>query len=633
MGLFTHVTVKYLYHSVNPLWAMTALSACHWNWIGLFLAAVATYEKAIRPLRLEPQPPIPIKTKEPKTHISAPVLPLALGLGSLMFLIQTLFNDLTTIIAWSWTGFPMDGINTPSYIHGPLVFASSAMGLIQAMQPHSAFIDLTALLWTYLLVNYNDLPSFIGGCCILIIIIPRVPAFVRAASAGHISSIFGGAMAVLILLDVVSVVTVAYAFVPLGQYVRERTDVTMYFSISCFIWGSWIADKVLRQSILTPDAETTHRRSSRINKLALFTTVLFGLLLSAKSALLQLRPAPQPYHPDTGIFTGGIWTVHFGMDEEGRESQRRMMDLITEMEVDVVGLLESDLHRFVYGSRDLTRLMAEEAGYYVDTGPGPDKHTWGAALLSKFPIIESTHHLLPSPQGELAPAIHAKLLIHGQVVNVIVSHNGQEEDALDRQLQTEAIAKITRESYPEPFLFLGYVVTETGAGRPAPYTILMTDGKLWDIEISDYDRWCEYIAFRGLWRIGYARVSHGDITDTELQVGKFIVPHPDYNPLSYTTNEELYHHVYEDDLPVHWRFPQQFRGNGTRGHRYHVWGGPLLYAPPDIFYERHRECVQEYRREHPEAAAALPKRDDHIWPCPTTDWTWKVPIEPEDNVF
>ena len=62
---------------------------------------------------------------------------------------------------------------------------------------------------------------------------------------------------------------------------------------------------------------------------------------------------------------------------------------------------------------------------YVDLGPGPNKHTWGAALLSKFPIISSTHHLLPSPHGELAPAIHATLDIHGERVNVWVSHNGQ----------------------------------------------------------------------------------------------------------------------------------------------------------------------------------------------------------------
>ena len=72
----------------------------------------------------------------------------------------------------------------------------------------------------------------------------------------------------------------------------------------------------------------------------------------------------------------------------------------------------------------MTQFLAEDLGMYVDYGPGPNKHTWGAALLSKFPIINSTHHLLPSPVGELAPAIHATLDVYGQYVDVIVSHNG-----------------------------------------------------------------------------------------------------------------------------------------------------------------------------------------------------------------
>lgn len=300
--------------------------------------------------------------------------------------------------------------------------------------------------------------------------------------------------------------------------------------------------------------------------------------------------------------------VHFGMDEDGLESQGRMLDLIRGMQLDVVGLLESDLHRFVYGSRDLTRQMVEELGYFVDIGPGPDKHTWGAALLSKFPILESRHHLLPSPHGELAPAIHAKLLIHGQVVNVIVAHNGQEEDALDRQLQSEAIANITRSTYPEPFLSLQYVVTAVGAARPAPYQILTTEGQMWDTEISDYDRWCEYILFRNLWRIGFARVSHGDITDTELQVGKFIVPHRDYDVGWYSTNEELYFHTPEDGLPASWHFPSEYRGDGVRGHKYHVWDGPLYYAPPQRWWDAHAMCVGR-----PEGAG-------QIWPCPGTTW-------------
>jgi hypothetical protein len=47
--------------------------------------------------------------------------------------------------------------------------------------------------------------------------------------------------------------------------------------------------------------------------------------------------------------------------------------------------------------------------------------------LEQFPILKSTHHLLPSPDGELAPAIEAVLDMYGTEVTlaVIVAHNGQ----------------------------------------------------------------------------------------------------------------------------------------------------------------------------------------------------------------
>jgi hypothetical protein len=46
-------------------------------------------------------------------------------------------------------------------------------------------------------------------------------------------------------------------------------------------------------------------------------------------------------------------------------------------------------------------------------------------VLHKFPIVRSTHHLLPSPYGELAPAIEAVLDVYGTEVTVVVAHNGQ----------------------------------------------------------------------------------------------------------------------------------------------------------------------------------------------------------------
>ena len=74
-----------------------------------------------------------------------------------------------------------------------------------------------------------------------------------------------------------------------------------------------------------------------------------------------------------------------------------------------------------------------------------------------------------------------------------------------------------------------------------------------DIEIADKWRWCEYIAFRGLWRIGYARVHESDISDTELQVGKFLLPSPGEKAV-YADDKERYWHIGEDDVSSHSQF-------------------------------------------------------------------------------
>jgi hypothetical protein len=71
-------------------------------------------------------------------------------------------------------------------------------------------------------------------------------------------------------------------------------------------------------------------------------------VLSVSSVLVTLYRWPssptQPHHPGPRMLTAGIWTVHFGIDNEGRDSQRRMRDLVSDMQLDVVGLLETDLH-------------------------------------------------------------------------------------------------------------------------------------------------------------------------------------------------------------------------------------------------------------------------------------------------
>jgi hypothetical protein len=69
---------------------------------------------------------------------------------------------------------------------------------------------------------------------------------------------------------------------------------------------------------------------------------------------------------------------------------------------------------------------------------------------------------------------------------------------------------------------------------------MVKDGQVHDIDEFDQDRWCEYIFYRGevqerclmhnrlisagLYRTSYARISRSTITDTELQIGQFVVP-------------------------------------------------------------------------------------------------------------
>jgi endonuclease/exonuclease/phosphatase family metal-dependent hydrolase len=196
-------------------------------------------------------------------------------------------------------------------------------------------------------------------------------------------------------------------------------------------------------------------------------------------------------------------------------SEYRMRDLIKELEVDVIGLLESDLQRIIMGNRDTTQFLAEDLGMWVDYGPGPNKHTWGSALLSKFPIVNSTHHLLPSPVGELAPAIEATIDAYGELIDIFVFHSGQEEDPEDRRLQSEFLAAKMKAT-SRPAILLSYLVIKPGEGNYNTY--VGEKSGMRDVDPTDWDRWCEYILFKGLRRSGYARVSRDSITDTELQV-------------------------------------------------------------------------------------------------------------------
>jgi hypothetical protein len=54
----------------------------------------------------------------------------------------------------------------------------------------------------------------------------------------------------------------------------------------------------------------------------------------------------------------------------------------------------------------------------------------------------------------------------------------------------------------------------------------------------------------------------------EMQLGKFVVGQPE-------NGEEV---ISEEQVPAGLRFPALFKGQGVRGHRYHVFNEPRYYA-------------------------------------------------------
>ena len=575
LGLILHNIVKQAWWANNPIWPIMNENNGGQNLIGLVLGVLAAVQVMLRKEPGSDEPKSIESHKKGESWVLA-----AIGAGGYLFCLHSMFTDSTTISRWSLGGYPNTG---PQPVPGGLmVIAAMAMGLTLSSKRRW----VTSLIWwvigtaglAVLHFKEGDL-GFAGGILFTVYTLSLFPTIFRSLARQPPGRTFLLAVLVYNIFALAHVWVVAYAFVPGGEAMREHTDYVLVAMQITLLLGIFNANSDAWKAVSEAQSRSGFSAARLYTKLS-----LIGLMLGSIGVCYNRLPksAPQPHHPEHKLITAGIWTIHFAIDNDMWNSELRMRDAIRDLELDVVGLLESDLQRIIMGNRDLTQFLSEDLNMYADYGPGPTKHTWGCTMLSKFPIKRSSHHLLPSPKGELACAIHATLDVYGKEVDVIVSHNGQEEDLLDRRLQTTELGRIMRES-DNPFLFLGYVVTHAGKGNEI-YDLLMDGGHVHDIEVADWDRWCQYLAFRGVKRTGYARISHGGITDTEIQVGKYTLleEHPTSwdrtQSIEDFKKEERYQLIDESQVPDGLRFPSIFKGAGIRKHRFHVFDDARYYA-------------------------------------------------------
>lgn len=562
IGLIMSSVVKFAWRTSNPIWPIVHASNGGQNEIGLVLAVLAI----LRSTRSSPgnSTELAIQGKKEGSHVLS-----ALGIAGLIFGMHSLLSDSSTMILWVWEGYPVRGpIAAP---HGAVTIAAMAVGLIAGL-----FYEDVARSWTFYSIGcvgaaaltvYSNWTGYWGALTLATYLMAVSVPITCSAARKNPAITFGLGFFIYNIMVLFHVWVVAYAFVPGGPLVREHTDWIMICTmllVGCGVFTSVSSTPLAQRKRFTAYLNSRKQRSYYLYILCILQLMAVGI------AYLRFPTYNyKSYHEEERVFTAGIWTVHFSLDNYMWSSEYRMRDVIKELELDVIGLLESDLQRIIMGNRDTTQFLAEDLGMYVDYGPGPNKHTWGAALLSKFPILNSTHHLLPSPVGELAPAIHATLDVYGEHVDVFVFHSGQEEDPEDRRLQTEYLTKLMGSS-PRPSILLSYLVTKPHEGN---YNTYVSEASgMHDIDPSDWDRWCEYILYKGLTREGYARVSRSTITDTEIQVGKFKLGAP---AAEASVRDRR---VDAQGVAPGRRFPALFAGEGVRGHRYHVFDEPRYFG-------------------------------------------------------
>ena len=207
-----------------------------YNKTGIFLAICALLELATRPSAIpktieEENRKSNSKDDGPSMASSSRWLTASIALGSIIFTLHCFFMDSSTIIAWSWTGYKDGQPKGPMpHLHGSLTLIAQAIGLsTPALFPSFWF---SSPMWfsygctgAYVMYNFRDWTGFIGGLNLAVFVMSMLPSIIQqSAQQGKAGRTYFTAFFVTILFYLANVWTVAYAFVPGGPYLRERSD-------------------------------------------------------------------------------------------------------------------------------------------------------------------------------------------------------------------------------------------------------------------------------------------------------------------------------------------------------------------------------------------------------------------------
>ncbi|GJJ08552.1 hypothetical protein Clacol_002770 [Clathrus columnatus] len=232
LGLALSSLSKLVNHTVNPVWSIADSSSGGWNKTGIFLGLLAAWNYATREGRKNHLQNS--SEKSVQTHgqrLRGSWILASVGLGGLLFSLQCFLSDADTMVVYSWTGYPVKG-PVPGGVHAYLTLIAMSLGVFISLSSYESIVKnplwiIVGPVSAFFMYRERDWKSYYGGLSMAVFLCSLSPIIIQNASIygkSAPSKVYGTAWLTYCVLILANVWTVAYAFVPAGWILRERTD-------------------------------------------------------------------------------------------------------------------------------------------------------------------------------------------------------------------------------------------------------------------------------------------------------------------------------------------------------------------------------------------------------------------------
>jgi endonuclease/exonuclease/phosphatase family metal-dependent hydrolase len=147
------------------------------------------------------------------------------------------------------------------------------------------------------------------------------------------------------------------------------------------------------------------------------------------------------------------WNIHMAIGSDGQRDLARIVKVIRQLQVDVIGLQEVDNQ--IEKDRDDLQVLAEQTGMKVIAGPTMQRTRgdYGNALLTHLPVRKVERHDLSYKQREPRGLLIVELDWRGRPLQVAVTHLGLRPG--ERREQVRRLCSHLAEEERNPLVLMG----------------------------------------------------------------------------------------------------------------------------------------------------------------------------------